>query len=78
MSVYGLPDMAVAESDADHSRGRHFSMLTETELASWYQRLNFSKAARAVIDQVRRSDPARRVGGGRANVSGFFPAEKWV
>ena len=57
-------------------RGRHFSMLTETELASWYQRLNFSKAARAVIDQVRRSDPARRVGGGRANVSGLFPSRK--
>jgi hypothetical protein len=57
-------------------RGRHFSMLTETELASWYERLNFSKAARAVIDQVRRSDPARRVGGGRANVSGFYPSRK--
>ena len=51
-------------------------MLTETDLEAWYQRLNFSKSARAVIDQVRSSDPARRVGGGRANVSGFYPSRK--
>ena len=51
-------------------------MLTATDLEAWYQRLNFSKSARAVIDQVRGSDPARRVGGGRANVSGFYPSRK--
>jgi len=51
-------------------------MLTETDLEAWYQRLNFSKSARVVIDQVRSSDPARRVGGGRANVSGFYPSRK--
>jgi putative transposase len=53
-------------------------MLTETDLKAWYQRLNFSQSARAVIDQVRRSDPARRVEGGHANVSGFYPSRKWV
>jgi putative transposase len=51
-------------------------MLTATDLEAWYQRLNFSKSARAVIDQVRGSDPARRVGGGRGNVSGFYPSRK--
>jgi hypothetical protein len=44
-------------------------MLTEAELAAWYQRLNFSESTRAVIDQVRRSDPARR---------GFTPVERWA
>ena len=57
-------------------RGQDFSMLTEAELAAWYQRLNFSESTRTVIDQVRRSDPARRVGGGRSNVSGFYPSRK--
>ena len=51
-------------------------MLTEAELAAWYQRLNFSESTRTVIDQVRYSDPARRVGGGRSNVSGVLPQPK--
>ena len=51
-------------------------MLNETELAAWYERLNFSEPARTVIDRVRCSDPARRVGGGRSNVSGFYPSRK--
>jgi len=29
-----------------------------------------------VIDQIRSSDPARRVGGGRSNVSGRYPSRK--
>ena len=57
-------------------RGQDSSMLTEAELAAWYQRLNFSESTRTVIDQVRHSDPARRVGGGRSNVSGFYPSRK--
>jgi putative transposase len=51
-------------------------MLNENELAAWYERLNFSEPARTVIDRVRCSDPARRVGGGRSNVSGFYPSRK--
>jgi putative transposase len=51
-------------------------MLTEAELAAWYQRLNLSESTRTVIDQVRHSAPARRVGGGRSNVSGFYPSRK--
>jgi hypothetical protein len=51
-------------------------MLTEAELAAWYQRLNISEPTRTLIDRVRRSDPARRVGGGRSNVSGLYPSRK--
>jgi hypothetical protein len=51
-------------------------MLNENDLAAWYQRLNFGEPTRAIIDQVRCSDPARRVGGGRSNVSGFYPSRK--
>jgi putative transposase len=50
-------------------------MLNENELAAWYQRLNFSEPAGTLIDQVRCSDPARRVGGGRSNVS-VLPSRK--
>jgi len=51
-------------------------MLTEAELAAWYQRLNFSESTRTLIDHVRGSEPARRVGGGRSNVSGSYPSRK--
>lgn len=51
-------------------------MFTETEVAAWYERLNFSDSTRTVIDQVRCSNPARRVGGGHSNVSGFYPSRK--
>ena len=51
-------------------------MLNENDLAAWYQRLNFSEPARTVIDRVRCSDPARRVGGGRSNVSWLYPSRK--
>ena len=51
-------------------------MLTEADLAAWYQRLNLGESTRTIIDQVRHSDPARRVGGGRSNVSGFYPSRK--
>jgi hypothetical protein len=51
-------------------------MLKENELAAWYQRLNLNERARKIIDQVRSSEPARRVGGGRSNVSGLYPSRK--
>ena len=38
-------------------------MLSSEELRAWYERLNLSPEARSVIDQVRSSDPARRVAG---------------
>ena len=39
-------------------------MLSSEELTAWYERLNFSPETRSVIDRVRSSEPARRVGGG--------------
>ena len=51
-------------------------MLSPEELAAWYEQVNVSQQGRSVIDQVRSSDPARRVGGGRRNVSGRYPSRK--
>ena len=51
-------------------------MLSRDELVVWYERLQLPAEARAVIDCVRSSDPARRVGGGRRNVTGRYPSKK--
>lgn len=51
-------------------------MLSRDDLLTLYQRLGLSDQARAVIDDVRSSDPARRVRSGRGNVSGRYPSKK--
>jgi len=51
-------------------------VLSPEELTAWYERLNLSPEASSVIDRVRSSEPARRVGGGRGNVSGRYPSRK--
>src|SRR5258708_4348940 len=51
-------------------------MLTQDELTAWYEQLHLSQQARMLIDHVRATDPARRVGGGHANVSGQYPSRK--
>jgi len=51
-------------------------MLTDVDLLAWYKKLGLAESARVMIDYVRSSDPARRVGGGRRNVSGFYPSRK--
>jgi putative transposase len=51
-------------------------MLHESELTAWYGRLNLNDRARLLIDQIRSSQPARRVRGGRSNVSGLYPSRK--
>ena len=51
-------------------------MLNPEELSAWYKELNLSRRARGVIDHVRSSEPARRVGGGPRNVSGCYPSRK--
>lgn len=51
-------------------------MLNETELLVWFRRLAITERAQAAIRQVRSSDPARRVGGGRRNVTGRYPSKK--
>jgi hypothetical protein len=39
-------------------------MLSLSELKAWYGRLNLNEPAQKLIDHVRSSEPARRVGGG--------------
>lgn len=51
-------------------------MLDESELTAWYGRLNLNDRARMLIKQIRSSEPARRVRGGRSNVSGLYPSRK--
>ena len=51
-------------------------MLSRDELAVWYERLRLPAEARVIIDGIRSSDRARRVGGGRRNVAGRYPSKK--
>jgi len=51
-------------------------VLSRDDLLAIYQRLGLSDQARAAIDDVRCSDPARRVRSGRGNVSGRYPSKK--
>jgi putative transposase len=51
-------------------------MLSEQDFAAWAKRVNLSDDAQSTIAQVRNSDPARRVGGGRSNVTGRYPSRK--
>jgi transposase InsO family protein len=51
-------------------------MLGNEELLAWFQRVRLPECGRSIIHQVRSSDPARRVGGGRRNVSGRYPSKK--
>lgn len=51
-------------------------MLSELDLAAWANRIGLSASAQSTIANVRRSEPSRRVGGGRANVTGRYPSKK--
>ncbi len=51
-------------------------MLENGDFLAWFQRLRLPECARAIINQIRSSGPARRVGGGRQNVSGRYPSRK--
>src|ERR1700733_15984330 len=51
-------------------------MLSEQDFAAWAKQVNLSDDAQSTIARVRNSDPARRVGGGRSNVSGRYPSRK--
>ena len=51
-------------------------MLSQADLSLWYQRLGLPVGARAIINQIRSSEPARRVGGGKSNVPGRYPSRK--
>src|SRR5467141_902351 len=51
-------------------------MLSSDRLLSWFQRLDIPEQTRTAIESIRSSGPSRRVGGGRSNVSGFYPSRK--
>ena len=51
-------------------------MLTEDEFKNWCRRLNMTELARKRIEVIRSSEPSRRVGGGKKNVSGRYPSRK--
>lgn len=58
------------------NRGADHAMLSEQDFAVWANQLKLSEPAQAVVAHVRYSDPARRVGGGRSNVTGRYPSKK--
>jgi hypothetical protein len=47
-------------------------MLSPEAFEAWCRGIKISPYARALVDQIRTSAPARRVGGGRSNVSGRY------
>ena len=51
-------------------------MLNDTDYLLWCKRLSLTEQAQAAIAEVRRRNPARRVGGGRQNVWGRYPSRK--
>jgi hypothetical protein len=51
-------------------------MLSDGEFILWCGRLGLSQEAQASIAKIRSAGPARRVGGGRENVSGRYPSRK--
>ena len=51
-------------------------MRSSEALEAWCTLVGVSPHGRALIDRIRASDPARRVGGGRSNVSGRYPSRK--
>jgi putative transposase len=51
-------------------------MLSESEFTGWCNRLHLPQQTQQLIQQIRSSDPSRRVGGGRKNVAGRYPSKK--
>src|SRR5216683_2048909 len=55
---------------------RRKTMLTSDELSLLCQRLGLSSQAQAVLEHIRSSPPARRVGSGGKNVPVRYPSRK--
>jgi len=51
-------------------------MLNQKEFDRWCAANNISKDTRTIIEQIRKSDPSRRVQSGKRSVSGRFPSSK--
>src|SRR5208283_4867703 len=52
------------------------TVLGQDDLLAWFQSLSIPEPTCSMIDHIRSSDPSRRVGGGRSNVSGRYPSRK--
>ena len=50
--------------------------MSDQDFAAWAKGVGLSDEALSVVAQVRRSNPARRVGGGHSNVTGRYPSRK--
>ncbi len=51
-------------------------MLSQKDFLAWARQNDLSEEAQSIAQNVRTSDPARRVGGGRHNVTGRYPSRK--
>ena len=51
-------------------------MLTPDEFSKWCSDQNLPELSQKNLAEIRSVEPARRVGGGRKNVSGFYPSKK--
>jgi putative transposase len=51
-------------------------MLTSEDFTAWCHEHQVPEPTQKLIQHIRSSEPARRVGGGRANVSGRYPSRK--
>ncbi|MBR8840008.1 MAG: DDE-type integrase/transposase/recombinase [Stigonema ocellatum SAG 48.90 = DSM 106950] len=51
-------------------------MLTPEEFEKWCSDRNLPELSLKTLAYIRSVEPARRVGGGRKNVSGFYPSKK--
>jgi len=51
-------------------------MLTDQEFLLWFREQNLPYRTRLVIDQIRASEPSRRVRGSAGNVCGRYPSRK--
>jgi putative transposase len=51
-------------------------MLNDREFLLWFREQNLPHRARLVIDQIRTSEPSRRVHGSAGNVCGRYPSRK--
>lgn len=51
-------------------------MMSEHHFAAWAMRIGLSDPAQSTVAHIRSSEPSRRVGGGRANVTGRYPSRK--
>jgi hypothetical protein len=51
-------------------------MLSELDFTAWAQRMKLSDEALSVVGEVRRANPARRVGSGGSSIAGRYPSRK--